>query len=316
MILPWYDHGPAAAVAVLAAFAIDALFGEPPARWHPVVWMGRALSAFGAPWPATSPHAAFLRGVAVWGLIAAATAAAALLLDRGIALLSNHDASAGWILLHGLLLGAALKPLMAWRMLRTEVGAVEQALEHGVEAGRDRLRHIVGRDTAELSVTVVRESALESLAENLNDSWVAPLFWFALGGLPAAALYRFANTADAMWGLRGRWEWAGKWAAKTDDALSYLPARATALLLALAAWRWPRGLPQVASVTASPNGGWPMGMLAIALDVRLSRPGFYVLNAEGRAVQAGDVASGLIVASRAAWAATAIAFLTSLAPLP
>ena len=69
-------------------------------------------------------------------------------------------------------------------------GHQQRALGRGVEAGRDRLRHIVGRDTAELSVTVVRESALESLAENLNDSFVAPLFWFCLGGLPGAARSR------------------------------------------------------------------------------------------------------------------------------
>jgi adenosylcobinamide-phosphate synthase len=96
----------------------------------------------------------------------------------------------------------------------------------------------------------VRESAIESLAENLNDSVVAPLFWFALLGLPGAALYRFANTADAMWGYPGMrggryWQWAGKWAARADDVLSWLPARITALLLAVvpAACRCHAGAP-------------------------------------------------------------------------
>ncbi len=89
----------------------------------------------------------------------------------------------------------------------------------------------------------MRESAIESLAENLNDSVVAPIFWFVLFGLPGAALYRFANTADAMWGYRGlrhgvNWEWAGKWAARADDVLSWLPARLTALLLVLCSG-WP-----------------------------------------------------------------------------
>jgi adenosylcobinamide-phosphate synthase len=87
----------------------------------------------------------------------------------------------------------------------------------------------------------VRESAIESLAENLNDSVVAPLFWFALLGLPGAALYRFANTADAMWGYPGMrggryWQWAGKWAARADDVLSWVPARITACC-----WRWSPG---------------------------------------------------------------------------
>jgi adenosylcobinamide-phosphate synthase len=214
---------------------------------------------------------------------------------------------------HGLLLGGLLKPLLAWRMLRDEVCAVEQALGRGIEAGRDRLRHIVGRDTAELSVTVVRESALESLAENLNDSFVAPLFWFCLGGLPGAALYRFANTADAMYGLRGRWEWAGKWAARADDVLSCVPARLTALLLAIAALRWPGGLSREARRTASPNSGWPMGMLALALDVRLSRPGYYVLHAAGHCAGPHDISRGLRIAGRAAGSAVLIAALAQLA---
>jgi adenosylcobinamide-phosphate synthase len=163
------------------------------------------------------------------------------------------------------------------------------------------VRRLVSRDTADLTATEIRESAIETLAENLNDSLIAPLFWFVLGGLPGAALYRFANTADAMWGYRGRWEWAGKWAARADDVLSYLPARLTAALLAIAALRRPRGLRREARLTPSPNGGWPMAMLALALNVRLSKRGVYVLHAEGREAAAEHSARGLIIATRAAW---------------
>ena len=88
-------------------------------------------------------------------------------------------------------------------MLRDEVAAVEAALAESLDAGRARLARLVSRDVAALERREVRESAIESLAENLNDSVVAPLFWFVLLGLPGAALYRFANTADAMWGYRG-----------------------------------------------------------------------------------------------------------------
>src|SRR6267154_1537784 len=179
------------------------------------------------------------------------------------------------------LLGVLLKPLFAWRLLYEEVAAVERALADSLAAGREQLRRLVSRDTAVLTPTEVRESAIETLAENLNDSLIAPLFWFVLGGLPGAALYRFANTADAMWGYHGRWEWAGKWAARTDDVLSYVPARLTVVLIAIATWHWPSGLRQIARVTPSPNGGWPMGMLALALNVRLSKPGVYVLNFDG-----------------------------------
>jgi len=290
--------------AVVVAFALDRLFGEPPARLHPVVWMGKALGAIGAPWPRLPPSGQFLSGAAAWiaggGIVAAAAAVAAAMIRRLPQL-------PPWTLLaQFLLLAILLKPLLAWRMLRDEVAGVESALATGLEEGRQRLSRLVSRDTRRLSVGEIRESALESLAENLNDSLVAPLFWFTLGGLPAAALYRFANTADAMWGYRDRWEWAGKWAARADDVLSYVPARLTALLLALTGRRSPRGLRGLARVTPSPNGGWPMGMLALALGVRLRKPGVYALNAEGLEPCAMDTERALGICGRAAWLAVAI----------
>ena len=128
------------------------------------------------------------------------------------------------------LLALCLKPLFAWRMLRDLVAQVEAALGQGLQAGREHLAHLVSRDVQQLDEAGVRESAIETLAENLSDSLVAPLLWFALLGLPGAALYRFANTADAMWGYPGvhgsrHWQWAGKWAARADDILNWLPAR-------------------------------------------------------------------------------------------
>jgi adenosylcobinamide-phosphate synthase len=140
---------------------------------------------------------------------------------------------------------------------------------------------------------------------------VAPLFWFTVGGLPAAALYRFANTADAMWGYRGDWEWAGKWAARADDLLSYLPARLTAALIAMSALHLPSDLRKVARVTPSPNGGWPMGMLALALNVRLSKPGVYVLNPAGSPAEAPHLSEGLRVCKRTAWLTIALSAATS-----
>ncbi|RZL91641.1 MAG: cobalamin biosynthesis protein, partial [Variovorax sp.] len=144
--------------------------------------------------------------------------------------------------------------------------------------------------------------------ENLNDSVVAPLFWFVLFGLPGAALYRYANTADAMWGYPGErngrdWQWAGKWAARVDDVLSWIPARITALLLALAVWRWPRGLWCEAHRTPSPNSGWPMAAMALSLGVRLGKPGVYMLHAAGRAAAAGDLSRAVSWCGRVVWLA-------------
>jgi len=277
---------------------------------HPVVWMGRALSSLGAPWPAASPRQAFMRGAAAWIAGVALTGGVGWCAVMSIDVVSR--ATLGWLrpadggvfftlLARALLIGVFLKPMFAWKMLRDEVAGVERAVESDLQAGRNRLQRIVGRDTTALDATVIRESALESLAENLNDSVIAPLFWFVIGGLPAAAIYRFANTADAMWGLRGRYEWAGKWSARADDALSFLPARLTALLIACAAGRSTRGLAAVARQTSSPNGGWPMGMLALALNVRLTRPGVYVLNAGGTQVTTQHIDVGLRCCERAVW---------------
>lgn len=286
----------ALAGAVLVALALDLLFGEPPAWMHPVVGMGRYLGALGTrvSRPADAvprPGAEFWAGMLAWCLGAAlvvALAAAAM-----IALRAGHP------LLQALLLGALLKPMLSWRMLRDEVRAVEAALAESLDAGRQRVSWLVSRDVTALSETQVREAAVSTLAENLNDSVVAPLFWFAVAGLPGAALYRFANTADAMWGYRGErsgrdWTWAGRWAARVDDALSWLPARLTALLIAMLSWG--RGWMDVvanAGRTPSPNGGWPMGALAVGLGIRLGKPGVYELNAEGRAPRPGDTAQAL-----------------------
>lgn len=293
-----------AALAVLLALAVDRWLGEPPLRLHPVVWIGHYLGWAGqriAPAAGIAlPQrdlAAFARGAIAWCAGAILAITVALALQLGLQRLP------AWGQL--IALGLLLKPLLAWSMLKSEVLAVEAALSVSLQQGRERLSWLCSRDTSALSESQVRETALESLAENLNDSVVAPLFWFALAGLPGAALYRFANTADAMWGYRGErsgrvWEWAGKWAAHADDLLSWLPARLTALLLALAAG----GLSLVrlrreARVTPSPNGGWPMGAMALALGVRLGKPGVYTLNATGQPPGPHDTDRACALAGRA-----------------
>ena len=288
-------------VALPLALLIDWRWGEPPARWHPVVWMGRALGACGARIAPTAPTGRdvqrFWLAALAWCALAAMVLIVSTLLQRAALALPWPVAA--------VVLALLLKPLFAWRMLRDEVAAVEAALGQSLAAGRARLAWLVSRDVEALSAVQVRESAIESLAENLCDSVVAPLFWFALLGLPGAALYRLANTADAMWGypgLRGGryWQWAGKWAARADDVLSWLPARLTAALLALAAGGLPpRALARQARLTPSPNSGWPMAAMALALGVRLAKPGVYALNPDGRAAEAADTRRAIHLASKA-----------------
>jgi len=314
------------ALPLLVALAIDLLFGEPPVRFHPVVWMGNYLSWAGEQVQSRSRKTLTAGGAAtgsepvdlpafalgalawLWGMLLVGAAAYAI--EQSVLAWLEPRRWSG-LLLAALLLGLFLKPALAWAMLRTEARAVEEALsglpDGSLARGRERLRFLVSRDVADLSQGQVRESVIESLAENLNDSVVAPVFWFVVLGLPGALMYRFANTADAMWGYpgiyRGRnWQWAGKWAARADDVLSWLPARITALLLALAAAGVSlRQLYRDAGGTPSPNSGWPMAAMALALGCSLSKPRGYVLNAPGRAVQAADTERAIHLAGRALW---------------
>lgn len=313
--------------AALVALAVDRWAGEPPVRVHPVVGMGHYLGWAGR-WvqartrqDVSGPpdYKAFWLAALMWsGGVALVLIASWGLQQAVLALPFWLGPMAGGVL-GAVLLGMALKPLLAWAMLRAEVEAVERALspEHGgsLAGGRARLSWLVSRDVSTLTEAQVRESAIESLAENLNDSVVAPLFWFALLGLPGAALYRFANTADAMWGYPGvyqgkNWAWAGKWAARVDDGLSWLPARITALLLGLAGGglRLAR-LRAEARRTPSPNSGWPMAAMALALGICLQKPGVYALNATGRPPVNTDTQQALDLASKVPLALAASALI-------
>ena len=313
-------------MVLLLALWLDRRFGEPPVAIHPVVWIGRYLKVCGQFTVRCPPAPACVLGAVAWAAGAAVAGALAWGLQAlTLWQLARFVAQPG--LLHGLAALALIaamawftKSMLSWRMLVDEVGAVEVALQQSLPAGRERLSWLVSRETGSLSESQVRESAIESLAENLNDSVVAPIFWFVLLGLPGAAVYRFANTADAMWGYRGtyrgqHWEWAGKWAAWADDALSWLPARLTALLLMSATGQSQIGtLRREAACTPSPNSGWPMAAMAMALGVTLGKPGVYVLNASGRTPRASDVDQAQKYASKVLlalvlWALAAIVFI-------
>jgi adenosylcobinamide-phosphate synthase len=188
--------------------------------------------------------------------------------------------------------------------------AAALALEAGLPAARERLRWLCSRDPSQLEEPALVNGAIESLAENLSDSVVAPLFFLCWFGLPGAVVYRGVNTLDAMIGYRGRYEWLGKAAARLDDVLNWLPARITALLLWLAALSCMRAqqldLARGLRVwradharTPSPNGGHPMAMAAGLLGVQLDKPDCYVLG-QGLALPArADLSRSLCLCRRA-----------------
>lgn len=304
------------AIVILLAWVLDARFGEPRDAWHPVAWFGRLAAPLGRAALSWPPAVQFAGGAVLWCGLVGGTG----ILAAGIEALLLHAAPA-WLGLP--LLALALKPAFAWRMLADEVERVDAALgtghetprdtgmPTGLDAGRRQLSRLCSRDVSALDAAGVRETAIETLAENFNDSLVAPLFWFAVAGLPGAWAWRAVNTLDAMWGYRGRLERVGKWTAHADDVLAWLPARLSAALL----WRPAidlRTLQREARRTPSPNGGWPMAAMALRLGVRLGKPGVYVLNPAGRAPVAGSVPQALRIANSAARAAFGLAVLVAL----
>lgn len=214
----------------------------------------------------------------------------------------------------GLVEALLLKAVFAYRDLRQNVAAVAQALAAGdlAEARHLTGRHLVSRDTRNLSAEEVAGAAIESLAENITDSVTAPLLAYALGGLPAAWGYRLVNTADAMWGYRSaEFEQLGKFAARLDDILNWLPARLSGWLLVAAAGlageqagRAGRVMLAQRRRSPSPNAGWTMSAAAGALGVTLTKRDTYTL--EGghgplnaatiqRALRLADMGVGLAV---------------------
>ena len=280
------------------AVALDASLGEPPLRWHPVVWMGRLIDALEqhlpAPDPAdaAAPARARRRGAVAAGLGAALVAATAALVAR----------------LPWPVRSVALWTLLSGRLLLSEVAAVERALAGGgVEAGRARVAWLVSRTTDTLTVPQVRAAAVQTLAENTTDGWVATLWWWSLAGLPGAAVHRWADTLDSRWGYRDdERRDRGRAAARTDDVLAWLPARLTGLL-----WRGrvDGALRTEAGRVPSPNGGWTMGAAALATDSRLEKPGAYVLHPDGRTPDRATVVDALHDARRVMATSAGLALL-------
>jgi adenosylcobinamide-phosphate synthase len=247
-----------------------------------------------------------LRGVAALAILLAITFAGSHL-AQALAL----ALPAGWIW-EGLL----AVPFVAQRSLHDHVRTVLIALESSLAQGRQAVSLIVGRDPAELDESSVAKAALESLAENTSDGVVAPIFWFAIAGLPGIALYKAINTADSMIGHRSPRHLQFGWAAARLDDLVNLPcSRLTGLLFAAAAGitSSDRARAAIAAMGrdagrhVSPNAGWPEAALAGALAIRLGGPRSYDGNTvdlatmgSGRSrLEANDIRRGLSLYGRA-----------------
>lgn len=276
--------------ALLLALALDLALGEPPQRAHPVVWVGRLVALLERRAPAGA------RAELLWGVLIAASASL---------LPALASAAALRLPLPRLLVEASLlKCCLSYRALEEAALGVARPLEAGnLEAAREALRSLVSRDRSGLDAPLVAAAAVESLAENLGDGLVAPLLFYAAGGLPAAALHRGANTADAMVGYRGRYELLGKAAARLDDLLNLVPARLTALLLAAASGRRAEEALRAAlrehRKTESPNAGWPIAAASGSMGLVLRKAGHYAVGS-GREPEPEDIRRALPLCRRAA----------------
>jgi adenosylcobinamide-phosphate synthase len=295
-----------AAVVLGGALAIDLALGEPPARLHPVVWMGGVISALVRRAPRAGRARAFAFGLllalGVPALFAAGAAAALRALQA-------------WPVAQWALEALLLKSCFAVRALGEAALAVGAALRSGdLGAARFALRSLCSRDAAALDGQQVAAAAVESVAENASDSAVAPLLWWALLGVPGAMAYRAMNTLDARIGYHGEYEWLGKASARLDDLLNLVPARLTAALLVAAgalrggdARRGVRTLLREGRRTESPNAGRPMAAMAGLLGVELEKVGCYRLGEGLGAAGPGTIVAAWRIAFAAALAAAALA---------
>lgn len=254
------------AALLLLALLLDAALGEPKWLWsrlpHPAVLMGRAVGFVDQRLNAGDQRKA--KGVAAMA---------------GLGLLAL---SLGWLIRlvpdFGALEVVVAAMLLAQKSLVQHVQAVADALRLSLGDGRRAVAMIVGRDTGAMDPGAVSRAAIESAAENFSDGVIAPAFWFLIAGLPGLMLYKITNTADSMIGHRTpRYEQFGWAAARFDDVLNWLPARLTALIIALVYGRAQSAAVIIrdAALHRSPNAGWPEAAMAVVLGLALSGPRSY-----------------------------------------
>jgi adenosylcobinamide-phosphate synthase len=257
-------------LVLLTALAVDRLFGDPHSPYHPVALLGRFIGWWGRP-ELFSPFIQRSAGVVFWIITAAL-----------FTLPFYLAGTAPWFL-YLLLAPFLLKSCFAWRSLEEHTLAVVAALKDGVDNGRDKVKLLVSRDTAQLDRNHILSAGYESMTENLTDSIVSPLLFFSVFGLAGAAAYRAANTMDAMLGYRDERERLGWCAARMDDLFNFIPARITVLLLLVYFIFCSRFLPAVRMVRRDGrnrpgfNGGIVMAAMAGGIGIQFEKPGVYTI---------------------------------------
>ena len=282
--------------SLLIGWLLDLFFGDPQKLPHPVVWFGKMIASCDHHYNKRT-HRKLKGALSAITLILFVFAFAWMIRKfLGVFALFIFDGTHEQVYQIPLLLyifdALAIFYCLAGTTLIREVREVFLALDRSLEEGRKQVARIVGRDTSELSAQEVRTAALETLAENLSDGVIAPLFWLAILGTPGMLAYKMVNTLDSMIGYKtDRYRDFGCWAAHIDDIANYIPARLTALLMLLAGIFIPllsrrgadrrgglstlRFVRKYARNHASPNSGYPESALAAILDCRFGGPHYY-----------------------------------------
>ena len=251
---------------LLLGWLLDFVFGDPSRLPHPIVWFGKMIS-----WGEHRLNKGNHR-MAKGAVMAVCFILIVFFVVWGLKRLVPNVVL--WLILDTIIIFYCL----AGTTLIREVREVFLALDRSLDEGRKQVARIVGRDTSQLSAQEVRTAALETLAENLSDGVIAPLFWFALLGTPGMLAYKMVNTLDSMIGYRTeRYKDFGCWAAHIDDVANYIPARLTALLMVIASGKWSllKFVWKNGRRHASPNSGYPEAALAGILNCRFGGPHYY-----------------------------------------
>ena len=264
-------------IILLLALAIDLTIGEFPRPLHPVVWMGKVSSLGLRIAPRQGRWAQLIYGAGVVILTIALFALSAYFLLSYLRGLNT----VAYVVVAALLLKSTFSLKELWRAALKVKHLLE---ERSLSRARVEMKALVSRDTSQLDEPHLVSATVESVAENTSDSFVAPLFYFLLFGMPGAIAYRVVNTLDAMIGYHGEYEYLGKFAARLDDGLSFIPARLSGLLIVAAAYLYRKDGRNAWRVmladhgnTQSLNAGWPMSAAAGALRTQLEKVGHYRL---------------------------------------
>lgn len=279
-------------IILTGALIWDSLLGEPPVKLHPTVWMGNYIRFIWKKKKRQSPLSDFILGGAL-------LLSGIILFSVPLFLLFQTIGSLHPIL--KILIGIPfLKVSFSIRYLLRAAGDIRAELLQNnlIEARRLTAYHLVSRDTSTLNEEEIVSAVIESVAENITDSFISPLFFFFLFGIPGAWAFRFINTADAMIAYRTEeYEWGGKTTAWADSFLNWIPARLTGIGIVLASYLIPgfsgknswNSMIKNHSITASPNAGWTMGAMAGSLNIILKKKGEYCLDGGSDRLTAGKI---------------------------